>query len=153
MIDKKQSTVSEYSPPAPLPISEAEKQQYHSTLRNYFDSTLLGPYRNFNGGILVAKGGTVLFEDYHGFEDLPAKTRPLTAKSSLHIASSSKPFTAVAILGLIQQGKLSLTDTLNQFFPTLPYPGITIRDLLTHRSGLPNYLYFMEASSWNKQQM
>jgi CubicO group peptidase (beta-lactamase class C family) len=153
MIDTEKSVVPAYEAPAPLSITEVEKQRYHTLLRHYFDSTLLGPYRNFNGGILVAKGGTILYEHYQGFEDLSEKKRPLSSTSSLHIASSSKPFTAVAVLQLIEQGKLSLTDTITRFFPTLPYSGITIRDLLTHRSGLPNYLYFMEASSWNKQNM
>jgi CubicO group peptidase (beta-lactamase class C family) len=153
IIDTEKTVVPAYEAPAPLSITEVEKQRYHTLLRHYFDSTLLGPYRNFNGGILVAKGGTILYEHYQGFEDLSEKKRPLSSTSSLHIASSSKPFTAVAVLQLIEQGKLSLTDTITRFFPTLPYSGITIRDLLTHRSGLPNYLYFMEASSWNKQNM
>ena len=153
LIEERTATKNAYTPPAPLAISTAEKQRYNTLLAHYFDSTLLGPYRNFNGGILVAKGGTILYEQYRGFEDLPGRSRPLTAYSSLHIASSTKPFTAIAILGLVQQGKLSLSDTINRFFPTLPYPSITVRDLLTHRSGLPNYLYFMESSSWNKERM
>ena len=153
LIEERTTAKSGYTPPAPLSISDAEKQRYDKLLTHYFDSTLLGPYRNFNGGILVAKGGTILYEQYRGFEDIPGRSRPLAANSSLHIASSTKPFTAIAILGLVKQGKISLSDTITRFFPSLPYPSITVRDLLTHRSGLPNYLYFMEASSWNKEKM
>lgn len=153
LVEDRGTTKNNYTPPTPIAISDAEKQRYNELLTNYFDSTLLGPYRIFNGGILVAKGGTILYENYQGFEDLPGRSRPLSASSSLHIASSTKPFTAIAILRLIDQGKLSLADTISKFFPTLPYPSITVRDLLTHRSGLPNYLYFMEASSWNKERM
>ena len=141
-----------YIAPEPVPISDETKKQYNTLLQHYFDSTLLHPSLGFSGGILVAKGGTILYEKYQGFEDYPNRKKPITPNSSLHIASSTKPFTAVAILTLIQSKKLSLTDTLTQFFPTLPYPGITILDLLTHRSGLPNYLYFMETAGWNKQQ-
>lgn len=153
LLQRSKETVSNYKAPTPQSLSENEKAHYQTLLTAYFDSTLLGPYRNFNGGILVAKGGTIIYEQYLGYEDLPERTRPLTAGSPLHIASTSKPFTAIATLQLIQQGHLSLTDTISKFFPTLPYPGITVRDLLSHRSGLPNYLYFMEASSWNKERM
>jgi len=153
LIEERVTAKNDYIPPTPLVISDAEKQRYKELLTNYFDSTLLGRYRNFNGGVLVAKGGSILYEQYQGFEDLPGRSRPLSATSSLHIASSTKPFTAIAILSLVDKGKLSLEDTINQFFPTLPYPSITVRDLLTHRSGLPNYLYFMEASYWNKERM
>lgn len=153
LVEKKTSPVNEYKAPTPLAIDAIEKQRYQTLLTHYFDSTLLARNNSFNGGVLIAKGGTVLYENYKGYEDLPEATRPITATTSLHIASCTKTFTAIAILGLVQQGKLSLTDTILRFFPTLPYPDITVRDLLTHRSGLPNYLYFMDAAAWNKQQM
>src|SRR5205085_5396924 len=41
-------------------------------------------------------------------------------------------------------------DEFNKYFPNFNYPGVTIRNLLTHRSGLPNYLYFMEELGWDK---
>ena len=137
-------SVKPYTAPQPLSISEEKKKEYNAILQHYFDSTLLSPSLGFSGGILVAKGGTILFEHYQGYEDYPGRTKPLTSSSSLHIASSTKPFTAIAILTLVQEKKLALTDSLSRFFPSLPYPGLTIRDLLSHRSGLPNYLYFME---------
>lgn len=142
-----------YQPPIPFAIDEKEKKNYHDQLQHYFDSTLLGPNSNFNGGILVAKEGQILYEYYQGLEDLSDSSRPITLSSSLHIASTTKPFTAIAILGLVEQGKLSLSDTITRYFPTLPYPSITIRDLLSHRSGLPNYLSFMQEPLWDRRQM
>lgn len=101
----------------------------------------------FNGGILVAKDGNILYEKYIGKTDI-RKSDSITASTSFHIASTSKTFTGIATLRLIQEGKLSLSDTVNKFFPGFPYSGITVKMLLNHRSGLPNYLYFMSNNKW-----
>ena len=68
------------------------------------------------------------------------------------LASISKTFTAAAILKLIEQGKLQLEDTLNQFIPEFPYEGITIRNLLNHTSGLPDYQAVMD-QYWDKSKV
>ena len=57
----------------------------------------------------------------------------------------------MTILKLWEEGRLSLEDPLEKYFPRFPYHGITVRMLLDHRSGLPNYLNFMD-SFWNKKQ-
>ena len=57
----------------------------------------------------------------------------------------------MALLRLVQENKLSLNDSMQKFFPGFPYAGITVQMLLSHRSGLPNYLYFMEAEKKNKE--
>ena len=57
------------------------------------------------------------------------------------------------MLQLIQANKLSFTDTLGKFFPGIPYSDVTIKTLLNHRSGIPNYLYFMDVSAWDKNKM
>jgi CubicO group peptidase (beta-lactamase class C family) len=105
----------------------------------------------FNGGILVAKKGEVIFEDYHGFYNLRKKDT-LTKHSAFHLASVSKTFTAMATLKLVEMGKLSLDDDVKKFFPNFPYDNVKVKLLLSHRSGLPNYLYFMEQLGWNKKQ-
>jgi CubicO group peptidase (beta-lactamase class C family) len=74
----------------------------------------------------------------------------MNSSTSLHIASTSKTFTGLAVLRLVQEEKLSLADTINRFFPGFPYNGITVQMLLTHRSGLPNYLHFMSNAKWDK---
>jgi len=96
----------------------------------------------------VAKNGSVIYEKYIGLSDL-RKTDPITASTPFHVASTGKPITAVAILKMVQEKKLSLDDSISKFFPGLPYPGITVKMLLNHRSGLPNYVYFIPNSDWD----
>ena len=130
----------QYSPPTPGKLSREEFRRYFRMLDHFFDSTLIK--RGFNGSILIAKEGEILYEKYSGYRDLRLRDS-LTDTTSFHLASTSKPFTAMAILRLVQENKLSIDDSLSRFFPSLPYPGITIKMLLNHRSGLPNYVHFM----------
>jgi len=138
----------------PGELSQKEIDYYAYTLGNFFNDHLLKG--SFNGEILVAKKGTVVYEKYVGFADLRKKDLPegqaglITSTTPMHIASTSKTFTAVALLQMVQENKLSLDDSLNQFFPGFPYPGITVKMLLNHRSGLPNYIYFVSNSKWDQ---
>ncbi len=136
--------------PKPGHIAPAELKAHQERLSGFFDSMLLT--KGFNGSILVAKDGNILYENYHGFGDLRGKD-PIADTTAFHIASTSKTFTGVAILQLVQQNKLSLDDSIQRFFPSLPYPGISVRMLLNHRSGLPNYVYFIPNSKWDKKVM
>jgi CubicO group peptidase (beta-lactamase class C family) len=54
---------------------------------------------------------------------------------------------------LVQQGKLNLNDSLQTFFPGFPYPYVTVKMLLSHRSGVPNYVYFISKSKLAKKRM
>lgn len=149
--DKKPEEDSlQYYPATPEKIDQQEFREYFRKLTAFFDTTLLRN-SNFNGGILIAKNGSVIYEKYTGKVDLRKKDT-LTENTSLHIASTTKTFTGVAILRLIQESRLSLNDTITKFFPSLPYPGITVKMLLNHRSGLPNYVHFMDKTSWDKKQ-
>jgi CubicO group peptidase (beta-lactamase class C family) len=139
----------EYYPPTPSTLNQQQFRHYYKELSRYFDSTLLR--RGFNGGILVAKEGNIIYEKYAGFADLRKKD-PLTDSTSIHIASSGKTFTGMAILRLVQENQVSLNDPLEKFFPFFPYPGITVKMLLDHRSGLPNYVYFIPNSKWDKKK-
>ena len=136
----------QYYPPTPAVLGKQEFRQYYRELSALFDSSLLN--NGFNGSILVARDGAIIYEKYQGFADLRKKD-PMTDSTSLHIASTSKPFTAIAVLRLVQEEKLSLNDSVAKFFPEFPYPGITVKMLLNHRSGLPNYLYFMSDGDWD----
>jgi len=129
-------------------IDAAEKARLQKSCAAWYDSMLLS--KDFNGGMIVAKKGTVVFEAYHGTVHLPGND-PITAQTALHIASVSKTFTAAVILRMVQDGKLSLDDELVKYFPGFNYPGVTIRTLLNHRSGLPNYTHFLERMGWNKK--
>ncbi|MBL7757314.1 MAG: beta-lactamase family protein, partial [Chitinophagaceae bacterium] len=116
-----------YYPHTPAKLDKAAFRHYYRLVSGYFDSMLLR--RGFSGGMLVAKNGEIVYEDYQGFAD-SRKRIAITDSTSFHIASTTKTFTGVAILHLVQQGKLSLEDSIQHFFPGLPYPGITVKMLL-----------------------
>ena len=65
-------------------------------------------------------------------------------ESAFQLASVSKPITALAVLKLYDEKLINLEDTVQQYLPEFPYPGISIRMLLNHRSGLSNYMYFSD---------
>ena len=107
---------------------------------------------SMNGGFLVAKEGQIIYEQYQGYADLENHT-PITNKTPIHIASVSKVLTATLVLKLIDAGKISLDQKVNTILPSFPYPNITIKTLLNHRSGLKNYAYFTnERKVWNPQK-
>lgn len=97
----------------------------------------------FNGNVLIAKKGKIIYQNSFGWADYLLKDS-LKITSKFELASVSKPLTALGILKLVENGTLKLDQTVNDFFPDFPYPGITLQMLLTHRSGLPNYIYFAE---------
>ena len=129
-----------YDTIAPKPLSDEEFQYYANVVKNHFEGSLLN--RGFNGQMLIAKNGTVVFEKTVGFADMRTKDS-LSENTPLHIASVGKTFTGMAVLNLMEEGNLQLDDTLGKFFPGFPYPGITVKMLLSHRSGLPNYLNYL----------
>ncbi len=97
----------------------------------------------FNGNVLVAQKGVVIYEESFGYRDLRTRDS-LHLDSPFQLASVSKQFTAVAIMQLVEKGLISYDDTIQKFFPAFPYKGITIQLLLTHKSGLPNYIYLCD---------
>lgn len=99
----------------------------------------------FNGNVLVAQQGVVLYRNSCGYAQVEKKDT-LCSDSKFQLASLSKTFTAVAILKLYEAGKLSLEDSIQKFIPQFPYSGIQIKTLLSHRSGLPNYAYVLADS-------
>lgn len=99
-------------------------------------------FQNFNGNVLVAEKGKILYQKSFGYADFKNKT-PLSANSVFNIASVSKQFTAAAVMLAVERGLLSLDDPLAKYFPEIPYEGITVRQMLTHTSGLPEQNEFM----------
>ncbi len=110
-------------------------------IHNY--TSQLSQKYGFNGSILVAKSGKILFEEHIGRKDLRLK-EPIDSTSTYQLASVSKQFTAAAILLLYQEGKLDLDDFASKYLTDFPYKNIKIRHLLNHTSGLPNYMYAAE---------
>lgn len=99
----------------------------------------------FAGSFLISIKGQVVLSNSYGYANRKKKT-PITTQTFFQIGSMSKQFTAIAILKLASKGMLSLDDEVTKFYPNFPYSGVTIKMLLTHRSGLPNYIYQFETS-------
>lgn len=133
--------------PPPGHLDSAEFKKYHNLVSDFIDRNLSERY--FNGGILVAKNGVIVYERYSGFSNLRTKDS-MTAETPLQVASTGKTLTAAAILKLVQEGKMNLDDLVTRFIPNFPYTDVTVKMLLNHRSGLPNYLYYMEEKGWDR---
>lgn len=99
--------------------------------------------KGFNGTVLITKYDQVVYKGAFGYANFKQKDT-LTTHTSFQLASVSKQFTAMAIMMLQEEGELQYDDSVQQYLPDFPYHGITIRHLLTHRSGLPNYSYFSD---------
>ena len=125
-------------------LTNQELQYYSAAAEDYYQKKLKNT--GFNGSILVAKNGQIVFEDYKGYINFTTKDS-IKPTTPFHLASTSKTFTGMTVLRFWEQGRLSLDDQLQHFFPQFPYPGITVRMLLCHRSGLPNYLEFLSGGS------
>lgn len=94
----------------------------------------------FSGSVLLARVGQICFEGQYGYADL-ADSVPLTRHSSFSVASLTKQFTAMAMLMLAHAGRFRLDDGIARFLPELSvYGGVTIRQMLHHTSGLPDYM-------------
>jgi CubicO group peptidase (beta-lactamase class C family) len=104
--------------------------------------TLLTAYEkvgNFNGSVLVARKGTIIFEKGYGYKDKKALL-PNNPNTIFQIGSITKQFTSAIILQLKEKQKLSVQDKLSKYIPDYPNGDqITIQHLLTHTSGVYNY--------------
>jgi CubicO group peptidase (beta-lactamase class C family) len=96
------------------PLSKKEAERYRSIAEDFYDSSL--KRTGFNGAMLVAKKGQVVFEVYNGLVRLKGSD-PINASTPFHIASTTKTFTAMAVLKLAEEGKLNINDSLQKFFP------------------------------------
>lgn len=97
----------------------------------------------FNGSVLVGYKGKVLYERYYGLANREKGLR-LGPDNAVQLASTSKTFTGAAILYLHQQKYLNIDDPVAHYLPGFPYPDVTVKMLLNHRSGLPDYIKWME---------
>ena len=155
---KKESTTttSGYYSPSNLPnfgnvdvdnVFKGEKlklenqQKIVNSLNQYYEN--IWNSADMSGGVLVAHGDNILLEKYKGF-GRENNQMPINKDTPLHLASISKPITAMAVLKLVEAKKISLEQKVKSIFPNFPYPDVTIQHLLTHRSGLPKYEHFLE---------
>ncbi|MDB4198820.1 beta-lactamase family protein [Polaribacter sp.] len=105
---------------------------------------------DFHGAVLVAKNKKIVYQNQIGTADFKKKTL-LNKESVFQLASVSKQFTAAAIMLLQQRNQLKLTDTVNTYFPNFPYKAVTIKTLLNHTGGLPNYFWIAE-HKWQQEK-
>ncbi len=112
-----------------LPPSPAEKID---AILTYYNRE-----KQFNGSALIKTKAGILLSKSYGYADSSRQLRA-DANTQYRIGSLSKPFTAILILQLEKEGKLSVIDAIGQYLPDYPHGGITIEQLLTHQSGIPN---------------
>ena len=96
----------------------------------------------FNGVVLIVKNDSIVVKKAYGINFPYSDSLDLNAQ--FRIASVSKTFTSMAIMMLKEDGKLNYDQTVEEFLPHFPYKGITIRQLMNHTSGLPDYFSLME---------
>lgn len=97
----------------------------------------------YSGSILVARRGEILLR--HGY-GMASRTARNTATTRFRLASLTKQFTAAVVLRLHEQGKLSIDDGICAYVELCPdhWRGVTIRMLLAHSSGVPDYMDFLD---------
>ncbi len=119
----------------------------------YYDETITRLLENndFNGNVLIARYGIILYNRSFGYGDFENKA-PLNDSTIFQVASIGKTFAAAAVLLLQQRGLLELDDPMIKHIPEFPYPDMTIRHLLTHTSGLQNYMWLIE-NRWRSKRI
>lgn len=130
------------SPPTPTAIPP----EVIANLDAYFDK--MGQQNLFSGAVLVARGDEVLLSEGYGLADRKQEI-PNTPQTRFRIGSLTKQFTAMAILILESQGKLTVDDPICSYLADCPkaWASITIHHLLTHTSGIPNFTELLDYRS------
>ncbi len=100
--------------------------------------------RQFNGAVLVAKAGKIIYKNNFGIQN-KSDNSALNDSSMFQLASISKVITATAVLLLHERKLINLNKDVSEYLPDFPYKNIKVKELLSHRSGLPNYLYVLNS--------
>ena len=118
-------------------------------LDNYFDA--LEANNKFMGSVAVSQKDRTVYTRSVGFSDVENNVKA-NENSKYRIGSISKTFTSVLVLKAIEEKKLDINQTIETFFPSIPNAGkITIKDLLSHRSGIHNFTNEEDYLTWNTQ--
>ena len=123
-----------------------------------FDKTKLDNYFNaleqndkFMGSVAVSKNGEIIYKKSIGFADVENNIKA-TEKSKYRIGSISKTFTTVLILKAVEENKLNINQTIDKWFPAIiNAKEITVKHLLSHRSGIHNFTNNKDYLTWNTQ--
>ncbi|KQB41344.1 serine hydrolase domain-containing protein [Flavobacterium aquidurense] len=119
-----------------ISVSNLTAQNIKTELDHYFSA--LAENKQFNGNVLIAENGKVLYQKSFGYADFSTK-RKNASDSSFPIASITKTFTSTAILQLVEKGHLKLEDRAAEYLLDFPFKEVTIKQLLSHTAGLPIY--------------
>jgi CubicO group peptidase (beta-lactamase class C family) len=111
----------------------------------------MSTFPDFSGVVLLAKGGRPIYHRAFGYQNFVTKEKVDTA-SVFELASVSKQFTAMIIMQLKEENKLNFDDGIEKYLGQLHYGNITIRNLLNHTSGLPDYQAIMD-EHWDKSKV
>jgi CubicO group peptidase (beta-lactamase class C family) len=125
--------------------NESEKGLSASTvsrLDNYAE--FLYRKRGFNGSIAIGRKGYMVYKKHIGYTNLRYRTKPINDESNFQLASLSKQFIAASVMLLHQQGRLDYEEPAAEYIGGFPYQKVTIRHLLNHTSGVPNYMWLAE---------
>lgn len=131
-------------------VDEELAQVSHNKVSEVFER--LHRRGGFNGNVIYSEFGRVVYKESFGFADLRKRRDSLAPGSAFQLASVSKMFTATAIMILAEEGKIGYDDPVENYIFGFPYPGVTIRHLLTHRSGLPRYMSLTDRH-WNNKKL
>ena len=112
-----------------------------------FDTILVK--NNFNGQILIEKDGQIIIEQCVGVTNIK-DTNKIKPETQFHIASVSKTFTGMLTMKLYEEGKLNIKDSVTKYLPLFPYKNVTINQLLSHTSILPDYANFINIDKIEK---
>ena len=133
-------------------FAQDKSSKIESLLQQYYENGM------FNGSALVSENGEVIFKKGYGYANFEWDIKN-TPDTKFRIGSITKTFTAMLIMQLVEEGKLNLDDSISDHLPeykNISGNKITIRHLLTHSSGLPNYTenpdYFLKISQWQRKE-
>jgi len=133
-------------------VSCTNKQETISSKITPKIDSLFATEKDFSGVVLVADKGKPIYHKAFGYQDFDTK-EPMDTSSIFELASVSKQFTAMVIMLLHERGHIKYYDSqLEKYVPQLPYKDITVRHLLTHTSGLPDYQQVMD-EHWDKTKV
>jgi len=112
--------------------------------------SLFNAQKHFSGVVLIAENGKPIYQKAFGYREFVDQI-PLQTSDIFELASVSKQFTAMIIMMLKEKGLLNYDDSVSKYLQ-IPYKGMTIRNLLTHTSGLPDYQDIMD-KYWDKSKV
>lgn len=124
--------------PPPIIYEDSTKPQVREAIHKLDSFYAIQRRAGFNGSVLVGYKGKIIYERYYGVANREMGV-PLSPQTASQLASVSKTFTGAAILYLHQHKYLNIDEKVSTYLKQFPYPQVTVKMLLCHRAGLPDY--------------